>query len=165
MVDGKIAEKGTYQELLSAGGALAKLVAEHVSEKNPGQLEEKEEVGVIETKEDLELKEVELHEKLDEAAEDAKKNDPGALLTMKEERETGAVSLRVYKRYMQSMGSMWIAPLFLGCLMLAQAANVGTSIFLGKWSDSAIEGWSQGQCAYYLFGFHRGFPDCYRTFL
>ena len=36
------------------------------------------------------------------------------------------------------------APLFLGLLILAQTANVGTTIFLSFWSESSL-GWSQAR--------------------
>jgi ATP-binding cassette, subfamily C (CFTR/MRP), member 1 len=43
------------------------------------------------------------------------------------------------------MGNLWRAPFFLGALVLAQAANVSTSVFLGFWSVSSIEGWTQSR--------------------
>ena len=48
------------------------------------------------------------------------------------------------------MGRMWKVPLFLGALVLAQSSNVGTTILLGKWSESStpglgIPGWTRDQ--------------------
>jgi hypothetical protein len=42
------------------------------------------------------------------------------------------------------MGGMWKAPLFLFALVCAQAANVGSTVFLGFWSGSEL-GWPQGR--------------------
>ncbi|CDZ96790.1 Multidrug resistance-associated protein/mitoxantrone resistance protein, ABC superfamily [Phaffia rhodozyma] len=148
MVDGKIAEKGTYEELLAANGVLAKLLAEHVSQSSHDGADA--EYDAIETREDVELKTVGIEveqaaerEQLAEqanklgsdrtnegtAAEQTKAQDPGALLTMKEEREVGAVSLSVYARYVRSMGSYRLAPIFLGCFVLAQMG--GPKVNLG----------------------------------
>ncbi|CDZ97481.1 Multidrug resistance-associated protein/mitoxantrone resistance protein, ABC superfamily [Phaffia rhodozyma] len=161
MVDGKIAEKGTYQELLATSGALAKLMAEHMSVAHDGSSEtvtdpdlDIDSAGLIETQEDIELKKVAIEDELEKqtgegrtnegtADELAKSQAPGALVTMKEERAVGAVSSKVYTRYINSMGSVWWALAFMSCFILAQASIVGNTIFLGKWSDSSIVGWSQ----------------------
>lgn len=164
MIDGKIVEQGSYQELLQVeGGALAQLVAEHVSEK---QLDHSDRV-------ELEAAEVKIdREKLGDEEDEKKRNDSGALLTMEEDRAVGSVSISVYKRYLQSIGSFWKAPLckslifyfffyrhltsdvfptlVLSCLILAQASSVATTIFLGIWSEYSIAGWKQGQCSYFF---------------
>ena len=60
-----------------------------------------------------------------------------------------------------SMNGLWRMPLFLATLVLAQGANVGTTILLGKWSESGspglgVPGWSRSDCESHLhpFGFH-----------
>ncbi|CDZ97117.1 Multidrug resistance-associated protein/mitoxantrone resistance protein, ABC superfamily [Phaffia rhodozyma] len=161
MEDGKIAEKGTYQELLAADGALAKLMADHMSQTSHNSMIDGGDV--IENQEDVELKTVKIkigqtakqnqpagvlntgQTNEGSVAEQAKALNPGALLTVKEEREIGAVSWSVYTRYIQSMGSVWFPIVFMSCMMLAQAASVATTVFLGIWSESSINGWKQGQ--------------------
>ena len=50
------------------------------------------------------------------------------------------------------MNGMWKMPVFLIALLLEQAANVGTTVLLGKWSESAtpglgVKGWDRSDCA------------------
>lgn len=107
MLDGKIAETGTYDELMLADGALAKLVAEHVSEQHAAEAPAE---TAIETAEDQELKRVEIETKIEEDKEatisadadsdlEKGKDKPDAKaggLMIKEERATGAVQGKVY---------------------------------------------------------------------
>ena len=99
MLDGKVAEMGSYAELMAAEGALAKLVQEHVSESHHPVGQEADQVN---TEQDEQIK----HERIDndriahdEAVapeKDIKKASTaseGALM-LKEERETGAVVSR-----------------------------------------------------------------------
>ena len=68
----------------------------------------------------------------------------GGKLLLDEERETGAVSWRVYAKYGQAMGSWSWVGLCAAMLCLTQAATVGNSLFLGFWSGSEIHGFRQG---------------------
>lgn len=102
MVDGAIAEIGSYSELLAADGALAKLVAEHVSESNK---EAAEKDVMLEEQEEIELKQElvadELKQHVIKTGEENKVpiQAEGEALMLKEEREIGAVSWAVYKAY------------------------------------------------------------------
>lgn len=147
MVDGKIAEKGSYSELMAADGALAALVKEHVS--NAHSVEEEQEI-VANEEQDLKLEHIQdetiaHEEKIVKEVKKASTKSEGALM-MKEEREVGAVSGKVYARYIRAMGSMYKVPVFLLCLALAQTSNVGTTVLLGKWSEQSIPGWDRSKC-------------------
>ena len=69
----------------------------------------------------------------------------GGHIVIDEERFTGSVSGKVYKRYILSVQS-WGHVLMAGSFLLAtQACNVGTSLFLGYWSEDKWSNLSQGQ--------------------
>lgn len=170
MGDGCIQEMGTYNELLESKGAMSKLIADHLSDSQ--QASPSGGKGDIENAEDIELKKVHLEDEI-EAAHDKeegggapKTNVSAQNLTTKEERTTGTLSGSVYLQYAKSMGGLWVsvgcfclkkhlltsgfpfpsqkAPIFLGLLLVAQTANVGTTVFLSFWSESSL-GWSQGR--------------------
>ena len=95
MLDGKVAEIGSYAQLMAAEGALAKLVQEHVSA--PHEAGEKEDE--INPKEEEDIKNEKIaderiaHEEAVVVKREPKKvstQSEGALM-MKEEREIGAV--------------------------------------------------------------------------
>lgn len=103
MVDGAVVEQGSYTELLQANGALAKLVAEHVSDsRKEAEMEE-----ITEDKEAVELKAVHIADDIKEHAVEDKVEkkvllDKGdTALMLKEEREIGAVSGAVYMDYIR----------------------------------------------------------------
>ena len=69
----------------------------------------------------------------------------GGHIVIDEERFTGSVSGKVYKRYLLSVDSwrhVLVAAFF---LVATQATNVGTSLFLGYWSEGKFSHFSQGQ--------------------
>lgn len=75
-------------------------------------------------------------------------------------------SWSVYSGYIRSMGRVWRMPLFLATLVLAQGANVGTTILLGKWSESGtpglgVPGWSRSDCQSHIHpcAFFAQIPD------
>lgn len=112
MADGRIAEMGTYDELLRAEGAMAKLLADHLAESL--KVVNKEKKGVLEDPEIIALKEVHIQDEI-KAHADAETNadvkssaKSGALIT-KEERTTGALGNSVYIRYIRSMGSLMVS--------------------------------------------------------
>ena len=96
MLDGRVAEIRSYAQLMAAEGALAKLVQEHVSD--PHVVTEGN-ADKINTAEDIEIKQEKVEDERaahDEAVvpgKEAKKASTAleGALTMKEERETGAV--------------------------------------------------------------------------
>lgn len=113
MLDGRIAEMGTYDQLLESKGAMAKLLAEHLSESQqqaPASLD----VGLAEDPELIELKQVHIQDEAEahlehEQASDAKKPIANGGLTTKEERTVGALDGAVVRKYVGSMGGLWVS--------------------------------------------------------
>ncbi|KAL9932849.1 hypothetical protein V8E36_008104 [Tilletia maclaganii] len=160
MDDGKVVEQGTYSDLVSRpGGVFAALIEEH---------------GI---KESAEQKDEEQEDKAEQAAlppppaassSSAKKPKAGgrddaavAALMTDEEREVGAVSLKVYWRYLASAGSAWWAPVLLSLMTLIQIAQIGNNLLLRYWSDDSIPGWKQGQ----YMGLYAGFGVAQAVFV
>lgn len=61
-----------------------------------------------------------------------------------EERLTGEVKWSTYSRYLKAIGNWWWAVIITIALVMEQAATVGNSMMLGYWSESRINGFSQG---------------------
>ncbi|KAL0958947.1 hypothetical protein HGRIS_014261 [Hohenbuehelia grisea] len=136
MDQGRIAEQGTYQDLLSAGGVFSQLIEEYG--KNEGQ-------DAV----------VARGNRVDQpgTGDDPKDNSDTAVLMQVEERYTGAVSWSIYVQYFRYGGGIFWAPLILGLLILSQVSIVGTSVFLGFWTSSSIPGFRQGDYMAVYAGF------------
>jgi ATP-binding cassette subfamily C (CFTR/MRP) protein 1 len=68
-----------------------------------------------------------------------KKKRKSATLMQAEERAVKSVPWAVYLDYIRASGSLLNAPIVLGFLLLSQAANLGTSLWLSYWtSDSEL---------------------------
>lgn len=103
MLDGKVAEIGSYAELMAAEGALAKLVQEHVAD--PHQAEDGEdEINPQKEREGGNDDIAGGHAVLEQVIASEKKGsttEEGALM-LKEERQTGALVSRARPRSVQS---------------------------------------------------------------
>jgi ATP-binding cassette subfamily C (CFTR/MRP) protein 1 len=67
------------------------------------------------------------------------KKRKSATLMQAEERAVRSVPWAVYLDYIRASGSLLNAPIVLGFLLLSQAANLGTSLWLSYWtSDSEL---------------------------
>ena len=154
---GRIAEQGTYQQLLDNGNVFAKLIEDFgttTKEENP--VDVADELAAVGDKDDLTRPDVVRRitsrktAKTDEAedapapaaAAEAKK--PSKLM-QEEERETGAVAWGVWTTYGKAMGNATLAPVMMLLYLLAQAANVGNTILLSYWTSQSIEGWPEGK--------------------
>lgn len=127
MDNGLIVEQGTYSDLMSSGATFSRLMEDY------GNLEKKE-------------KEVTTVARADEAAVEPAKADAkdARPLMQKEERNTGAVTLKTYARYFRYAGGLfWIAVIILE-LILYQGASVANNLFLGFWTSESISGFTQG---------------------
>jgi hypothetical protein len=112
MADGRIAEIGSYDELLRADGAMAKLLAEHLAESQKPADDSKD--GLVENPEIIALKEVHIQDEIKARADTgegkgAKPSAKSGALIEKEERTIGAVGNSVYAKYIRSMGSLWVS--------------------------------------------------------
>ncbi|KAG8935573.1 hypothetical protein FRC02_007501 [Tulasnella sp. 418] len=121
--EGKITEQGPYKELLTHGGAFSRLIEEFGNErqetvdKETGEASPKKQVG-------------------DTAVEKDIKENKGIM--QEEERNTGAVKGEIYKKYLVAAGGISWAPVFLFLLVVNEAANVATNLFLGFWTSRKI---------------------------
>ena len=109
MVDGRIAERGTFEEMMANHGEFSRTFYESVTK---GQKDSEGEKAM-----DLEEKGV------DENAENRRAAARGAALMQAEERNTGAVDLQVYKRYFRS-GNIVLLPAVFMTVVLMQASYV-----------------------------------------
>ena len=109
MVDGRIAERGTFEEMMANRGEFSRTFDEFVTK---GQRESEGEKAM-----DFE------DEGVDENAEKRRAAGRGAALMQAEERNTGAVGLQVYKRYFQS-GNLVLLPAWFVAIVLMQALYV-----------------------------------------
>ena len=112
MLDGRIAEEGTYANLLASNGAFSKFVQEF------GSKEDVEAEGHGETTKDVVV-----------PGKKPKRMNatPGAALMQTEERNTGAVSGAVYAAYLKAGNGKIVVPLLLFSLTCLQATNVMSS--------------------------------------
>ncbi|KAJ3517101.1 hypothetical protein NLJ89_g715 [Agrocybe chaxingu] len=72
-------------------------------------------------------------------------SDVDDTLMQLEERLTGAVSWKVYTNYLRKAGGLAWAPIILSLLIINEAAQVGTTLFLGFWSGNTIPHFTQGR--------------------
>lgn len=113
IVDGRIAERGTYSELMSNNGEFAKFLTEFGSKENEEKEKEEADGDGVEKKDDLEEK--------------RKNAMAGAELMQPEERSTGSVNWDVYKTYSVAGKGHIMLPLLLGSLVMIQGATVMAS--------------------------------------
>lgn len=77
-------------------------------------------------------------DEIEEEKKDMKKKPKGAGLMQAEERAVKSVSWTVYIDYVKASGSIWNAPLVVGLLLLSQAVNLGTSLWLSYWTSDSM---------------------------
>ena len=110
MVDGRIAEHGTFDEMMANREGFARLFDEFITKE---QTESKGEEAV-----DIED---------DEKIKERRAAQRGAQLMQAEERNTGAVNTQVYKQYIQSRNGMVLIPVLLVTTVLLQISTVLSS--------------------------------------
>ncbi|KIJ66691.1 hypothetical protein HYDPIDRAFT_26121 [Hydnomerulius pinastri MD-312] len=118
LVDGKIAERGTYDELMTNDGAFCKFIEEFGS------------------KEDNTSKKAE--EAAEEVTEDKKEQKTGVkgkAMMQEEERNTGAIKSGVYKEYLSAGKGAVLVPMLFASLALMQGSSVMSSYWLVYWEE------------------------------
>jgi hypothetical protein len=114
MDNGRILERGTYSDLVAAGGSFSQLVAEYgISEQAESRKD-----GHVDTT---------------ASSKDSRANEadaPAAKLMQGDERTTGAVSWSAYTNYIDAAGGLQWMPFLALLLSLAQAASVRDFIFV-----------------------------------
>lgn len=120
IVDGKIAERGTYEDLLANDGAFSKFQKEFGSKETEAEKKEDEEDAIeapVDNEEDA----------ADRQTKARKKVSAGAGMMQKEERNTGAISGEVYKTYVKAARGEVVIPMLIMALALMQGATVMSS--------------------------------------
>ena len=110
MFDGRIVERGTYNELMASNGPFSRFVLEF------GSIEEQE---VAE--------EIAIEENANQEKKPRKPSGPGAQLMQAEERNTGAVSGAVYAAYFRAGNGKVVLPLLFLTILLMQGSTVMSS--------------------------------------
>ena len=111
MVDGRITERGTFDEMMANREGFARLFDEFVTKD---QTESREEKAVDFEDDDANIKKRQAAQR-------------GAQLMQTEERNTGAVNAQVYKQYIQSGNGMVLVPVLLVAVVLTQVSFVLSS--------------------------------------
>ena len=110
MIDGRVAEHGTFDEMMANRDGFARLFDEFFT-KDHWQTDSKGEKAV-----DVEDGDA------DEKIKKRRAAQRGAQLMQAEERNTGAVNVRVYKQYIQSGNGIVLMPIMLVTTVLLQVS-------------------------------------------
>lgn len=129
MQEGHIQTVDTFANLMNDNEAFQKLMASTAQEQKVKQEEVVKEDGFGD-------------EKLE--AKKRKVNKRGAALMQQEERAVKSVSWSVYIAYVRASGSILFAPIVLLILVIAQGANITTSLWLSWWTSNKF-GFTTGQ--------------------
>ncbi|KAJ7580556.1 multidrug resistance-associated ABC transporter [Mycena floridula] len=123
--DGEIKEEGTYEDLMADSRLFSRIMDEYGSlEDHKGK---QGQVGLI-------------------VAKESGDKPLSAALMQDEERNVGAVSWDIYRRYLRYAGSSFIwATILFFLTTVGQAAQVGDSLVLGFWTAESIPGFTTGQ--------------------
>ncbi|KAF8579018.1 ABC transporter [Ramaria rubella] len=116
ILDGRIAERGTYAELIKNDGAFAKFFKEF------GSQEDKEKEG------DTDVSQENVKDK-------KKKLSTGGQIMQAEERNTGAVSNKIYASYFRAGRGRVVLPILAVSLLLMQGTAVMSSYWLVYWQE------------------------------
>ncbi|KAJ3168373.1 hypothetical protein HDU87_001172 [Geranomyces variabilis] len=138
--EGRIAEEGTYTELMAAQGAFTKMMKDH-------QTEDSEDTDGEDEKAETDAKTAAGREEDDKDAGAA-----GGLIAV-EDQIVGAVEWETYKRYIDAAGGWVYTVVLLSCLAMNNVAGVLSSYILVWWMEDRW-GWSyqQYRIAYGLVG-------------
>ncbi|KAJ7890947.1 multidrug resistance-associated ABC transporter [Mycena olivaceomarginata] len=126
MDGGEIKEHGTYNSLMQNGHLFPRLIDEYGS-KEEGKATHTGAAGDLTT----------LHV--------ANEKQLVAVLMQVEERNTGAVTWTVYRRYLVYAGSVMWAFIVAALLISDQGSSTMSFIFLGWWTSQTIKDFTQGQ--------------------
>ncbi|KAG0061844.1 hypothetical protein BGZ90_003357 [Linnemannia elongata] len=143
MKGGVIVEKGTFQELMCKDGGELKEMMTHyggVSESATKDQEQQDEVTSSNGSSDVVTDQEEQEQgEEDQDAQGKKVEAPeGATLITEEERESGAVSWKVYSQYFQIGGlRMWGA--VVACYVIQQVCGLLMNYWLSLWTDRRFD--------------------------
>ena len=121
--NGSISETGTFNELMESNGYFSELIKQYSN-------------NTLDKNEEKELDKI---RKMSKSGTINESNIDKSKLVEVERVETGRVDLSVYSRYFKSISWFWC---FMTVLIhaLMQSAQVGSSVWLSKWSESNDKG-------------------------
>lgn len=125
--DGRIAEQGTYAELMVRGGEFSAFINEFGSAQEEEEENEDEEEAIENLSAESEGGKAAGLMKEKEKLDKMKKATAGAALMQTEERNTGAIQWDVYKAYLKAGYGEVMIPLLVLSLVLMQGATVLSS--------------------------------------
>ena len=111
---GRIIERGTYEELMEARNEFYGLITAHISEQ----------------------KEEEHHEAPEEVKEKKEEKAKSGKLMTTEEKEVGNVDREVYKTYLLSLGGYFAASALMIMFLFEQGGKLASDFWLARWSDA-----------------------------
>lgn len=120
MKDGGIHKVSTFADLMSQDAEFQELMKTTATEEKQEEQEHANEDEVEDEK---------------KTAKKKKGRKPAGALMQQEERAVDSVGWSVYGAYVKASGSMLVAPLVLVLLMVAQGANIMTSLWLSYWTS------------------------------
>ncbi|KAF8134974.1 ABC transporter [Boletus edulis] len=118
LVDGKIAERGTFESLMASNGAFCKFIEEFGSQQNDSDKNAGEKVEMV--------------------RDDKKEQNvgiKGKVMMQEEERNTGAIPFMVYREYLFAGNGVVVVPILFLSLILMQGSNVMSSYWLVYWEE------------------------------
>ena len=126
MVDGRIAERGTFEEMMANHGEFSRTFNKFVAKGQEDSEGEKE----------MDLKDADVYEN----AGKQRVVERGAAIMQAEERNIGAMDFQVYKRFFQSGNGVVLLPAVFVAMALMQASTVlslywyvhGIDLLLGR---------------------------------
>ncbi|EGN97738.1 hypothetical protein SERLA73DRAFT_111068 [Serpula lacrymans var. lacrymans S7.3] len=128
LLDGRIAERGTYSELMANDGAFSKFVCEF------GSSDKSDDSG-SNNQEKVEGRK----------AKGLENAVPGKAIMKEEERNTGAIGSAIYGEFFRAGNGLIIAPLLLISVILMEGCSVMSSYWLVYWQERK---WPQSQGFY-----------------
>jgi ABC-type multidrug transport system ATPase subunit len=115
MVDGRIVERGTFDEMMTNGGDFSRTFDEFVSKDQTASQPKGDKAADIDDAD------------VDENTKKRRSAMRGAQLMQAEERNTGAVNIQIYKQYFQSGNGVILLPMVFLSLVLLQASQLLSS--------------------------------------
>ena len=146
IADGQIMEHGTYADLMASRGVFSKFVKEFGSKQ---QEEEREDADEIEAE-----KEGKGDKSSNAVVALKEKYEKGETIMQEEERNTGAVTWKVYKAYLAAGKGHTLVPALLLSLCLVQGAQILSSYWLVFWQEQQFN----QPAGFYVCAFVSPFP-------
>ncbi|KZV74003.1 ABC transporter [Peniophora sp. CONT] len=131
VLDGRIVQQGTYEELIAAEGAFSAHINEFTSQQTEEEQREEEEEGDA-------VEEAPVHDLGVGADKKRQAAVKGEALMQKEERNTGAVAWDIYKAYFKAGNGIITVPILVATLVLTQVVTVLSSYWLVWWESGTF---------------------------